>query len=36
MKIIFSPHDPTLIFDPTTIVEGLKLTNMHELYEYTM
>ena len=31
-----TPNDPKLVFDPITIAEGLKLTNMYELSEYTM
>ena len=31
-----TPHDHRLISDPVTIVEGLKLKNLHELYEYTL
>ena len=31
-----TPRDPRLISDPITIVQGLKLKNLHELYEYTL
>ena len=31
-----TPRDPRLNSDPTTIVDGLKLKNLHKLYEYTL
>ena len=31
-----TPHDPRLIIDPIAIVEGHKLKNLYELYEYTL
>ena len=31
-----TPHDPGLTSDPITIVEGIKLKNLDDLYEYTL
>ena len=31
-----TPRDLGLIFDLITIVEGVKLNNIHELYDYTL
>ena len=31
-----TPRDPRLNSDPKTIVDGLKLKNLHKLYEYTL
>ena len=31
-----TPRDPGLTSDPITIVEGIKLKNLDDLYEYTL